>query len=65
VPVPEVCTDMIDNDCDGVRDCMDPNCASAPACCTPAMEMCSNFMDDDCDGFVDCVDPSCTGVPPC
>jgi hypothetical protein len=29
------CTDHIDNDCDGLVDCADSDCAGDPACCTP------------------------------
>jgi hypothetical protein len=35
LPSAEVCTDGIDNDCNGVADCADSSCAVAPACCTP------------------------------
>jgi MYXO-CTERM domain-containing protein len=34
-PVPEVCSDGIDNDCDGFTDCDDPDCAAA---CGPGPE---------------------------
>ncbi|MBL8957929.1 MAG: hypothetical protein JNK82_44550 [Myxococcaceae bacterium] len=30
------CGDMADNDCNGLRDCGDPACSTAPACCTPS-----------------------------
>jgi hypothetical protein len=33
----EVCTGGLDEDCDGKIDCADSNCASNPACCTPAI----------------------------
>ncbi len=31
----EVCTDSVDNDCDGNEDCQDSDCSSQPACQTP------------------------------
>jgi len=31
-PTAEVCTDGVDNDCDGLIDCADPDCAGNPAC---------------------------------
>jgi hypothetical protein len=30
--VPEVCNDGIDNDCDGLSDCADPDCSANPSC---------------------------------
>jgi len=32
VPSPEICNDMIDNDCDGKTDCVDPDCDNTPPC---------------------------------
>ncbi|MGH7894789.1 MAG: hypothetical protein ACREQL_08980, partial [Candidatus Binatia bacterium] len=42
-PTTEVCTDGVDNDCDGAVDCADANCSSNPACtgsCTPSGGAC-------------------------
>jgi hypothetical protein len=32
MPEPEICTDLIDNDCDGDIDCLDSDCALDPVC---------------------------------
>ena len=52
VPTTEVCTDGVDNDCDGAIDCADSDCATDPACvgscgakgtaCSAASDCCSN-----------------------
>ncbi len=36
LPIPEAgrCSDNVDNDCNGSRDCADPACGTAAACCT-------------------------------
>ncbi|WP_197040924.1 MopE-related protein [Chondromyces apiculatus] len=64
----EICTDAADNNCDGVADCFDPACDSAPLCgCTPSPmgENCGNGVDDDCDTIVDCFDSDCAGTQTC
>jgi hypothetical protein len=64
--VPEVCNDGLDNDCDGLSDCADPDCSINPACapiCVP--EICNDGLDNDCDGFVDCADSDCSANPAC
>jgi len=48
-PTTEVCTDGIDNDCDGATDCADSNCASHPSCvssCSPRGASCN--VNSDC-----------------
>ncbi len=47
------CQDGLDNDCDGLADANDPDCAAA--------EICDNGIDDDGDGLADCADPDCAG----
>ncbi|MBI2560020.1 MAG: hypothetical protein HYW14_02675 [Planctomycetes bacterium] len=47
----EVCNDGVDNDCDELIDCNDPDCRHP--------ENCTNGVDDDCDNLVDCNDPDC------
>jgi len=42
-----LCTDVVDNDCDGNADCADQDCTAEPLClCLPKNEMCS--VDEDC-----------------
>jgi hypothetical protein len=56
-----VCDNGVDDDCDGVADSADPDCAN----CTESTEKdCGNFADDDCDGLVDGADPDCP-APAC
>jgi hypothetical protein len=64
--VPEVCSDGLDNDCDGFVDCADTDCSANPTCgpvCMP--EVCNDGVDNDCDGLIDCADPDCSANPAC
>jgi hypothetical protein len=62
---PEVaCTDGWDDDCDGLVDCADPDCAGDAAC--EAVEAtCTDGRDNDGDGLADCADPDCAGDAAC
>jgi Zn-dependent metalloprotease len=59
----EVCTDAIDNDLDGLTDCLDADC-SADIACAPA-EVCTDAIDNDLDGLTDCLDADCSADPAC
>jgi hypothetical protein len=48
-----ICDNGIDDECDGLTDCADPDCVCG---CVPVPENCTNGIDDDCDGLVDCWD---------
>ncbi|MGL1886638.1 MAG: fibro-slime domain-containing protein [Reichenbachiella sp.] len=62
------CTDSIDNDGDGLIDCLDPECATIQACFPKTEDstaVCTNEIDDDGDGLIDCEDPDCEFVVGC
>ena len=60
-PPPEVCDDLIDNDCDGFADCLDPDCSvtSPPPEDEFSPIACVDGFDNDCDGDTDCADTDC------
>jgi hypothetical protein len=58
----EQCDNLIDDDLDGLTDCLDPDCSMGPAC---AEENCNNGIDEDNDGRTDCDDPECARLLPC
>jgi hypothetical protein len=53
------CNDGWDNDCDGLQDGADPDCAGK------VVEQCANLVDDDGDGLIDCADPDCANFSRC
>jgi hypothetical protein len=57
IPEPEICNDTIDNDCDNIVDCADPDCNGDPAC-PDLIEWpnCFDGIDNDFDGDIDCTD---------
>lgn len=60
MPREGLCTDGVDNDCDGLVDCADIDCCFDTSCngigvCF-AKELCSNHIDDDNNGLTDCAD---------
>jgi hypothetical protein len=70
-----VCSDAVDDDVDGLVDCLDPDCVSNAACTAVDMygapmapqreQDCANQVDDDRDGVADCSDSDCIGVGLC
>ncbi len=64
IPEPEICDDTIDNDCDNIVDCADPDCDGDPAC-PDLIEWphCFDGLDNDLDGLTDCADRTdCDGA---
>jgi hypothetical protein len=74
-PSETLCADGLDDDCDGLVDCADPDCdadtcgphglvCGASACMCPGgttETTCGDGGDNDCDGALDCDDASCGG----
>jgi hypothetical protein len=55
--VPEICDDGLNNDCDLLTDCDDPDCDGDPACDTLIeWPLCFDGLDNDDDGLTDCED---------
>ncbi|MCA9513764.1 MAG: hypothetical protein KC635_02370, partial [Myxococcales bacterium] len=52
LPSEGVCSDSLDNDCDGLTDGLDSDCG---------VEDCANGVDDNNDGRADCLDRTCAG----
>jgi hypothetical protein len=51
------CDDAVDNDCDGLIDCDDPDCSNDPICGSLIeWPMCLDGIDNDNDGLIDCAD---------
>ena len=72
-----MCSDGADDDCDGLVDCADSDCATLScgamgetcdamgACSCPGgttETMCGDMTDNDCDGLIDCADTDCDGL---
>jgi hypothetical protein len=57
------CGDGHDNDNDGLRDCLDPDCVNSAACLE--FGQCRDGRDNDSDGITDCYDSSCANSAGC
>lgn len=54
-----ICNDAYDNDCDGLYNCADPDCASSIFCPGPSIEICDEpppYADEDSNGLKNCDD---------
>lgn len=63
-PGAENCANRIDDDGDGVVDCLDSDCREN-ALCQGNPEICGDGLDNDLDGKVDCLDTDCQAQPAC
>ena len=54
-----LCNDGIDNDGDGLVDCMDEDCKALVPCLENTLIACNDLYDNDGDGLVDCFDSDC------
>jgi subtilisin family serine protease len=57
------CSDGVDNDCDGLTDADDPDCAPSCTITEDPEVSCGDGVDNDCDGLTDADDPDC--APSC
>jgi hypothetical protein len=71
-----LCTNKRDDDCDGLVDCDDTQCAGTRACCVAYLRAngetlqatetsCTDRFDNDCDGALNCKDSDCGGLKTC
>ena len=66
-----VCDNGVDEDCDYLVDCDDPDCMWDPGCPPPCIPTswyesnCDNGVDEDCDDMIDCADWDCWFDPIC
>ncbi|MGL1904081.1 MAG: fibro-slime domain-containing protein [Fibrobacterales bacterium] len=59
------CSDGIDNDNDGLIDCLDTRCFNHIFCFERGTSLCNNGIDDDYDELVDCDEPACIETQKC
>jgi uncharacterized repeat protein (TIGR01451 family) len=57
----EDCGDGVDNNDNGLIDCLDPLCVNRSLC----LEICDNGIDDDGNALIDCADPDCVLTSAC
>lgn len=64
---PGECSDLADNDDNGLFDCDDEGCIGAPECLEgpDSPGTCSDGIDNDRDDLLDCADPDCAEAPEC
>lgn len=61
----EICANFIDDDEDGVVDCMDADCFAETFCQTEVADECFDGFDNDLDGLTDCDDDDCSLLTDC
>ena len=65
----ELCSDVVDNDCDNMPDCQDSTCnmmscaggglCTGNVCVAPTESVCNDGLDNNNNGLIDCADPDC------
>ncbi|MCD6434861.1 MAG: hypothetical protein J7L15_00510 [Clostridiales bacterium] len=61
-----ICDDQIDNDGDGLQDCLDWDCANFSNCINfDAERICDDHISNDLDSYGDCMDHDCLGARYC
>ncbi len=61
----EICNNFVDDNCNFLIDCKDPQCAGDQSCVKKGQEICNNGLDDDNNDLIDCLDPVCFNFPGC
>ncbi len=61
----ELCSDGLDNDGNGLIDCMDTSCKKMTVCREDLSANCKDGKDNDLDGLVDCADTGCKTFAHC
>ncbi len=62
--MPEFCNNIVDDDCDGLIDCDDPDCEISIFCSEPEIE-CNDGLDNNNNGLTDCADINCKDEDKC
>ncbi len=61
----QMCADALDEDGDGLTDCLDPDCDGVASCELGTELTCNDGLDNDGDGSTDCLDADCMTDPAC
>lgn len=64
-PVNEICDNQVDDDGDGLVDCLDVDDCATHASCQAQVEDCTDGVDNDGDELIDCADDDCANTVAC